>query len=62
MLTRAVKATFAAGANNKVPMIAGANQDEYALYVAINEDARRSAASPPKLDPANTSLGFPAVA
>lgn len=62
VLTRTVKATFAAGANNKVPLIAGANQDEYALYVAINEDARRNATSPPNLDPTNTSFAFPAVA
>ncbi len=62
VLARTVKATFAAGANNKVPLIDGSNQDEYALYVAINEDARRNAASPPNLDPANTSFAFPAAA
>ena len=62
VLTRTVKATFAAGANNKVPLIDGSNQDEYALYVAINEDARRKAASPPNLDPADTRFAFPAAA
>ena len=62
VLTRTVKAIFAAGANNKVPLIDGVNQDEYALYVAINEDARRKAASPPNVDPANTSFAFPAAA
>jgi para-nitrobenzyl esterase len=57
-----VKATFAAGENNKVPLIDGSNQDEYALYVAISEAGRRAAASPPNFDPANTSFAMPAAA
>ena len=62
VLSRSVKATFAAGANNKVPLIDGSNQDEYALYVAISEDARRKAVSPPNVDPANTSFSLPPAA
>lgn len=62
VLTKSVKATFAAGENMKVPMINGTNQDEYALYIAINEAARRAAASPPNLDPANASFSLPAAA
>jgi para-nitrobenzyl esterase len=62
VLTRSVKATFAAGENNKVPLIDGTNQDEYALYVAIGEAGRRAAASPPNLDQANTSFALPAAA
>jgi para-nitrobenzyl esterase len=62
VLTKTVKATFAAGENNKVPLIDGANQDEYALYVAISEAGRRAAASPPNVDPANTSFAMPAAA
>ena len=59
VLPKSVKATFAAGENNKVPVIAGTNQDEYALYIAIDEAKRRAAASPPNLDPSNTSFSLP---
>jgi para-nitrobenzyl esterase len=62
VLTKTVKASFAAGENNKVPLIDGSNQDEYALYVAIGEAGRRAAASPPNFDPANTSFAMPAAA
>src|SRR5438874_1581318 len=62
VLPKSVKATFAAGENTKVPLIDGTNQDEYALYVALAEDARRNAASPPNLDPANTSFALPPAA
>jgi para-nitrobenzyl esterase len=62
VLTRTVKAAFAAGENNKVPLIAGTNQDEYALYVALGEAGRRAAASPPNFDPGNTSFAMPAAA
>lgn len=60
VLTRSVKAAFLAGANQKVPMVIGTNENEYALYVAINEAGRRAAATPPNLDPANTSFALPA--
>jgi para-nitrobenzyl esterase len=62
VLTKSVKATFAAGENIKVPTVNGTNKDEYALYIAINEAGRRAAASPPNVDPANTSFSLPAAA
>lgn len=62
VLTRSVKATFQAGDNLKVPMVNGTNENEYALYIAISEAARRAAASPPNVDPANTSFALPAAA
>ena len=62
VLPKSVKATFAAGENIKVPFVNGTNENEYALYIAINEAARRAAASPPNLDPANTSFALPAAA
>lgn len=59
VLPTSVKASFAAGGNSKVPVVIGSNQDEYALYIAINEAGRRAAASPPNVDPANTSFALP---
>jgi para-nitrobenzyl esterase len=59
VLPKSVKATFAAGENNKVPVIDGTNQDEYALYVAIDEAKRRAAASPANTDPTNTAFSLP---
>lgn len=59
VLTKSVKATFAAGENIKVPIVNGTNEDEYALYIAINEAGRRAAAS--NFDPANTSFSLPAA-
>jgi para-nitrobenzyl esterase len=59
VLPKSVKATFAAGENTKVPVIDGTNQDEYALYIAIDEAKRRAAASPPNTDPTNTSFSLP---
>lgn len=59
VLTKSVKATFAAGENIKVPIVNGTNEDEYALYIAINEAGRRTAAS--NFDPANTSFSLPAA-
>jgi para-nitrobenzyl esterase len=62
VLTKSVKATFLAGENIKVPMVNGTTENEYALYIAINEAGRRAAASPPNLDPANTSFSLAAAA
>lgn len=62
VLPKSVKATFLAGENNKVPMVDGTNENEYALYIAINEAGRRVAASPPNFDPLNTSFSLPAAA
>ena len=61
VLTKSVKATFAAGENIKVPVVNGTNENEYALYIAINEAGRRAAATPPNVDPANTSFSLPAA-
>jgi para-nitrobenzyl esterase len=61
VLTKSVKATFAAGENIKVPTVNGTNENEYALYIAINEAGRRAAATPPNVDPANTSFSLPAA-
>ena len=62
VLAKSVKATFLAGENIKVPLVNGTNENEYALYIAINEAGRRAAASPPNFDPANTSFALPAAA
>jgi para-nitrobenzyl esterase len=62
VLNKSVKATFLAGENNKVPLVNGTNENEYALYIAINEAGRRAAASPPNFDPSNTSFSLPAGA
>jgi para-nitrobenzyl esterase len=59
VLPKSVKATFAAGENIKVPLVNGTNENEYALYIAINEAGRRAAAS--NFDPANTSFSLPAA-
>jgi len=62
VLPKSVKAAFAAGENNRVALINGSNQDEYALYIAISEAARRAAAAPPNLAPADARFALPAVA
>jgi para-nitrobenzyl esterase len=62
VLPKSIKATFAAGENHKVPVINGSNEDEYALFIAISELARRNAAVPPNADPANTSFALAAAA
>jgi len=53
VLPATIKSTFAAGRNNKVPVINGSNQDEFALFFAMTELAARTKASPPNLDPAD---------
>lgn len=62
VLPTSVKAAFAAGDNIKVPMVNTTNENEYALYIAINEAARRAAAAPPNVDPANTGYALPPAA
>lgn len=54
VLPATIKDTFAAGRNNKVAVINGSNEDEFALFFALNELAARTKASPPNLDPADT--------
>lgn len=62
VLPKSIKAIFAAGENNKVPVIAGSNEDEYSLFLAIGEIGRRAAATPPNFDPANTGFATSAAA
>ena len=45
VLPATIKDTFAAGRNNKVPVINGSNQDEFALFFAMTELAARTRAS-----------------
>jgi para-nitrobenzyl esterase len=56
VLPRTIKATFAAGANNKVPVINGSNENENLLFLALNELGQRLAAKPPVLDATNRSF------
>jgi len=56
VLTKTIQATFAAGANHKVPVINGANEDENLLFVALGEMAARFAAKPPNFNPADRSF------
>ena len=62
VLTRSIKATFAAGENARVPMLNGSNEDEYSLFLAIGEMGRRAAAMPANFDPTNTSFALQATA
>lgn len=62
VMPKSIKATFAAGENHKVPVINGSNEDEYSLFIAISELARRNAAVPPNTDPGNTSFALVAAA
>jgi para-nitrobenzyl esterase len=56
VLPRTIKAAFAAGANNRVPVINGSNEDENLLFVAVGELTARVSAKPPNFDPANRSF------
>lgn len=51
VLPRTIKAIFAAGANNHVPVIDGSNENENTLFIALGEMAARLTAKPPNLDP-----------
>ena len=53
VLPRTIREIFAAGADNKVPVINGANHDENRLFVAIGEMVARFSAKPPNFDPAD---------
>ncbi len=56
VLPRTIRDIFAAGANAKVPVINGSNENENRLFVALAELGARFKASPPNLDPANRSF------
>ncbi len=60
VLPQSIKAIFIAGQNNSAPVISGTNEDEYTLFIALGEYARRQAAQPPNLNPADTSFLLPA--
>lgn len=45
VLTQSIKATFQAGLNNKVPIVNGSNENEWTLFLAIPEQAKRTAAN-----------------
>ena len=56
VLPQTIQATFAARANNKVPVINGSNENESLLFVAIGEMVARFSAKPANFDPANKSF------
>ena len=56
VLPQTIKATFAAKANNKVPVINGSNENESLLFIAIGEMTARFTAKPPNFDPSNKSF------
>jgi para-nitrobenzyl esterase len=56
VLPQTIKATFAAGQNNKVPVINGANEDENTLFIALGELGARFTAKPPNFNPADRSF------
>jgi para-nitrobenzyl esterase len=56
VLTQTIQATFAAGANNRVPVINGSNENENRLFLAMNELAARASARPPNFNPADRSF------
>jgi para-nitrobenzyl esterase len=56
VLPKTIRETFAAGGENRVPVINGSNEDENRLFLAITELSRRMSAKPPKLDPADRSF------
>jgi para-nitrobenzyl esterase len=62
VLPMSIKAAFQAGANNKVPIINGSNEEEYSLFIAIGELGRRALAMPPNFDASNTSFSLSATA
>ncbi len=56
VLPRTIREIYAAGANNKVPVINGSNLNENRLFVAMGEMAARFSAKPSNFDPADRSF------
>lgn len=56
VLPHTIEAIHAAGANNKVPVINGSNENESLLFVAIGEMVARFTAKPANFDPTNKSF------
>lgn len=59
VLPKSIKATFIAGENNKVPMVNGANRDEWGLYIALRELASGPLTAAQYPAYLQTSLGLP---
>ena len=56
VLPATVKDIFAAGRNNRVPVVNGANEDEMRLFLALNELGARLRSQPPNVNPADRSF------
>jgi para-nitrobenzyl esterase len=56
VLPGTIQSIFAAGRNNRVPVINGSNEDENRLFLALNELGARFVAKPPNFDPADRSF------
>lgn len=62
VLPATLQSIFAAGRNNKVPVINGSNEDENRLFLALNELTARFSAKPPNFNPADRSFLLTPVA
>lgn len=62
VLPQTIRAAFAAGANNKVPVINGSNENENLLFIALGEMGARFSAKPPNFNPADRSFLMTAAA
>lgn len=60
VLPKSIKATFIAGENNKVPLVNGANRDEWSLFVASRELVAGPLTAAQYPSYLQTSLGLPA--
>ena len=56
VLPASVKDIFAAGRNNRVPVINGSNEDEMRLFLALTEFGARMRSQPPNLNPEDKSF------
>lgn len=56
VLPQTIQAAFSAGANNKVPVINGSNENENLLFIALGEMGARFTAKPPNFNPADRSF------
>jgi len=56
VLPQTIKTIFAAGGNNKVPVINGSNENENTLFIALGELAARFKAKPVNFNPADRSF------
>jgi para-nitrobenzyl esterase len=60
VLPKSIKATFADGENNKVPVVNGSTRDEWALFLAINEAAGLPPVTGPLSDYLQAAFSMPA--